>query len=37
VLINDTGDRQIAIGEFYTVEITESLEYDLIGRIKMES
>ena len=37
VLINDTADRQIAIGEFYTVEITESLEYDLIGRIKMES
>jgi ribosomal protein S12 methylthiotransferase len=33
VLINDTGDRQVTAGEFYTVEITESLEYDLIGRI----
>jgi ribosomal protein S12 methylthiotransferase len=33
VLINDTGDSQVAVGEFYTVEITESLEYDLIGRI----
>src|SRR5215831_16726699 len=33
VLINDTSDRQVAAGEFYTVEITESLEYDLIGKI----
>jgi ribosomal protein S12 methylthiotransferase len=33
VLINDTSDRQVAVGEFYTVEITESLEYDLIGKI----
>jgi ribosomal protein S12 methylthiotransferase len=33
VLINDTGDRQVTQGEFYTVEITESLEYDLIGKI----
>ena len=33
VLINDAGDRQPAAGEFYDVEITESLEYDLIGRI----
>jgi ribosomal protein S12 methylthiotransferase len=33
VLINDTGDRQVVPGEYYTVEITESLEYDLIGRI----
>jgi ribosomal protein S12 methylthiotransferase len=33
VLINDTADRQMAAGEFYSVEITESLEYDLIGRI----
>jgi ribosomal protein S12 methylthiotransferase len=33
VLINDTGDRQVTPGEFYTVEITASLEYDLIGKI----
>ncbi len=33
VLINDTGDRQVAQGEFYKVEITDSLEYDLIGKI----
>ena len=33
VLINDAGDRQLAAGEFYDVEITESLEYDLIGRV----
>jgi len=33
VLINDVGDKQVMPGEFYTVELTESLEYDLIGRI----
>jgi len=33
VLINDTGDREVATGEFYSVEITESLEYDLIGKL----
>jgi hypothetical protein len=33
VLINDTGEKQVAAGEFYAVEITESLEYDLIGKI----
>jgi len=33
VLINDAGDVQPVPGEFYRVEITESLEYDLIGRI----
>lgn len=33
VLINDAGDRQPASGEFYEVEITESLEYDLVGKI----
>ncbi|HLH30049.1 MAG TPA: 30S ribosomal protein S12 methylthiotransferase RimO [Terriglobia bacterium] len=33
VLINDTGDTQVAVGQFYDVEITESLEYDLIGKI----
>jgi ribosomal protein S12 methylthiotransferase len=33
VLINDTGDREVAFGSFYNVEITDSLEYDLIGRI----
>jgi ribosomal protein S12 methylthiotransferase len=33
VLINDAGDIEPVVGEFYDVEITESLEYDLIGRI----
>ena len=33
VLINDAGDRQPTAGEFYDVEITESLEYDLIGKL----
>ena len=33
VLINDVGEKQVAAGEFYQVEITDSLEYDLIGRI----
>ena len=33
VLINDTGEQSVRNGEFYTVEITESMEYDLIGRI----
>ena len=33
VLINDAGGRQPAAGDFYEVEITESLEYDLIGKI----
>jgi len=33
VLINDVGDKQVTPGEFYTVEITESLDYDLVGRI----
>jgi ribosomal protein S12 methylthiotransferase len=33
VLINDAGEKQVAPGEFYTVEITESLDYDLIGKI----
>jgi ribosomal protein S12 methylthiotransferase len=33
VLINDAGDRQVAVGEFYSVEITESHEYDIIGKI----
>jgi len=33
VLINDTGDLQPRAGEFFPVEITESMEYDLIGRI----
>src|SRR6267143_2067347 len=31
VLINDTGDIEPVTGEFYKVEITDSLEYDLIG------
>lgn len=33
VLINDTADKPVVAGEFYAVEITESLEYDLIGKI----
>jgi len=33
VLINDVGDKQVTPGEFYTVEITETLDYDLVGRI----
>jgi len=33
VLINDVGDTVVKAGEFYNVEITESLEYDVIGRI----
>jgi ribosomal protein S12 methylthiotransferase len=33
VLINDAGDLEPTTGEFYHVEITDSLEYDLIGRV----
>ena len=33
VLINDTGDKQVTAGNFYSVVITDSLEYDLIGRV----
>ncbi len=33
VLINDTGERRVQTGEFYQVEITGSLEYDVIGRV----
>jgi ribosomal protein S12 methylthiotransferase len=33
VLINDVADQVPAAGEFYQVEITESLEYDLIGKL----
>jgi ribosomal protein S12 methylthiotransferase len=33
VLINDAGERRLMTGQFYDVEITESLEYDLIGRV----
>lgn len=33
ILINDTNDRETRTGEFYPVEITDSMEYDLIGRI----
>jgi ribosomal protein S12 methylthiotransferase len=33
VLINDTGERKVQDGEFHYVEITESMEYDLIGKI----
>ena len=33
ILINDCGDLRPDAGEFYPVEITDSMEYDLIGRI----
>ena len=33
VLINDAGDLKPVPGGFYPVEITESLDYDLVGRI----
>jgi ribosomal protein S12 methylthiotransferase len=33
VLINDAGNVEPVVGEFYKVEITETLEYDLLGRI----
>ena len=33
VLINDVGEKQVVCGEFYAAEITESLEYDLVGKI----
>ena len=33
VLINDAGEIEPVTGSFYTVEMTESLEYDLIGRL----
>jgi ribosomal protein S12 methylthiotransferase len=36
VLINDTGERRVQTGEFYQVEITGSLEYDVIGRVVEE-
>jgi len=35
VLINDAGEIEPILGNFYNVEITESLEYDLIGKIIM--
>ncbi|PYS35417.1 MAG: 30S ribosomal protein S12 methylthiotransferase RimO [Acidobacteria bacterium] len=33
VLINDVSDKPVTPGEFYTAEITESLDYDLVGKI----
>jgi ribosomal protein S12 methylthiotransferase len=33
VLINDVGETRAAVGEFYETEITDSLDYDLVGRI----
>jgi ribosomal protein S12 methylthiotransferase len=33
VLINDVEGRKVTAGNFYQAEITESLEYDLIGKI----
>jgi ribosomal protein S12 methylthiotransferase len=33
VLINDSGDVTVKSGEFYQIEITDSMEYDLIGRV----
>ena len=33
VLINDAGEKEVIAGKFYDVEITESMEYDLVGKI----
>jgi len=33
VLINDIGDRDVRAGEFHSVELTESMDYDLIGKV----
>jgi ribosomal protein S12 methylthiotransferase len=33
VLINDTGERNVGTGEFHSVELTDSMDYDLIGRV----
>ena len=33
ILINDAGEIEPVTGSFYIAEITESLEYDLIGRL----
>jgi ribosomal protein S12 methylthiotransferase len=33
VLINDSNEKELLPGEFYRVEVTQSLEYDLIGKI----
>ena len=33
VLINDAGDQEPVAGRFYMTEITEGLDYDLVGRI----
>ena len=33
VLINDAGNQTVQTGAFYHVEITDSMDYDLIGRI----
>ena len=33
VLINDAGEVEPVPGNFYNVEITDSIEYDVIGRI----
>ena len=33
ILINDTTEEQPESGQFYLTEITESMDYDLLGRI----
>lgn len=33
VIINDTNDKKIAVGEFVKVQIDEVIEYDLIGHL----
>ena len=35
-LINDTAEEQPGSGRFYLTEITDSMEYDLLGRIIAE-
>jgi len=33
ILINDTGDLPVEVGKFYEVEVTDSTDYDLIGKV----
>jgi len=33
VIIPDNGDMDLAVGGFYTVQITEALEHDLVGKL----
>ena len=33
LLINDTGGRDVSVGEIVRVRISEAHDYDLVGRI----